>query len=118
MPNRSLRPCNSPGCPELVSSGRCEKHRKQVNIDYNRTRRNRDTEKFYNSALWQRVRQQKRNMNPLCEQCEQDGKVVPVAHVHHRIPIEKGGARTHLDNLISLCETCHRRLHVFGKDKE
>jgi hypothetical protein len=30
MPNRPLRPCGQPGCPELVSGGYCDKHKKQV----------------------------------------------------------------------------------------
>lgn len=47
MPNKPLRPCSYPGCRELVTYGRCEKH-KQVNQKESDKRRGTPTERGYN----------------------------------------------------------------------
>ena len=38
MPNKPMRICNSPGCNQLVSSGRCPKHTKQEQRRYDKQR--------------------------------------------------------------------------------
>jgi 5-methylcytosine-specific restriction protein A len=45
MPSRSKRPCASPGCPNLVTSGYCEKH-KRNDYEY---RRGSASQRGYNS---------------------------------------------------------------------
>lgn len=42
------------------------------------------------------------------------GKIVRGAHVHHKIPISKGGNHS-LENLQLLCEDCHEKLHPGNK---
>jgi 5-methylcytosine-specific restriction protein A len=39
--------------------------------------------------------------------CAECGRLA--AEVHHRVPLEAGGAPYALDNLVSLCKPCHSR---------
>lgn len=62
----------------------------------------------YNTARWQRLRKRHLAMFPLCEGCEQAGRLTPANTVDHRVPISAGGATfpAH-DGLASLCPSCH-----------
>ena len=62
---------------------------------------------FYQSRQWRNLRALKLQMNPLCEECERQGRLVPAQMVDHIIPINKGGEPLSMDNLQSLCNRCH-----------
>ena len=48
-----------------------------------------------------------------CQCCKQGGKSwLPILVVHHKVPNACGGPNTE-DNLITLCQNCHMRLHVY-----
>lgn len=64
---------------------------------------------FYTSAEWKRLREQYINAHPLCEICDAGGRVTPATEVDHIVEIQDGGDKTNLDNLQSLCTSCHRR---------
>jgi 5-methylcytosine-specific restriction protein A len=62
----------------------------------------------YNTARWQRYRRQKHQRDPLCETCLQVGRITPATVVDHRTPINQvGDPFPPLDDLASLCESCH-----------
>ena len=62
----------------------------------------------YNTTAWQRLRQRKLAENTLCEFCIPRGRLVPAFHVDHNVPINQGGpAFPPLDELTSLCASCH-----------
>jgi 5-methylcytosine-specific restriction protein A len=115
MPSKPLRPCASPGCPELVASGRCEKHSKQEQQRYDKRRGN-FRERGYTSQ-WDKVRLIKLRRNPLCERCDGQGKVESATLVHHIQSLSKGGALTDMSNLMSLCIKCHDDIHMEQGDK-
>lgn len=100
--------CNVDGCPEIVESGRCEKHSKSQGREHRFRRHN---EPFYNTNRWQKLRKVYRKKNPLCERCKEKGLTVPADMVHHIIPISKGGSKTDWKNLEALCDTCHGKEH-------
>lgn len=54
--------------------------------------------------------------HPLCEQCLAAGVAVPVEEVHHKIPLSEGGTHDR-GNLISLCKSCHSRIHAERGDR-
>ena len=87
MPRKPRRPCGHPGCPRLAVEGGqyCEEHTK--------TERDR-----YAAA------------HPLCEMCLKEGRLTPVEEVHHILPISQGGDHRQ-SNLMSLCQSCHTKLH-------
>ena len=108
MPYKPKKPCGYPGCPELTDGRYCEKHKKQAAQEYNRYQRNPDTYKRF-GYRWRKVREAYISKHPLCELCEQQGRLVPAEEVHHIKPWAEGGGDED-DNLQSLCTSCHSRL--------
>ena len=64
---------------------------------------------FYQSTAWRKLRAIKLNEEPMCEECARLGRLTPAQMVDHIVPINKGGAGLDMDNLQSLCNTCHAR---------
>lgn len=74
----------------------------------------------YTTQRWQRLRRHKLREHPLCQACLQVGRTTPATVVDHRTPINKGGDPfPSLDDLASLCESCHNgktRAEQLGED--
>ena len=86
------------------------KQRKRYYIDREaQGRRKRKNRKVYNSAQWKRIRKIQLNQMPICEQCDKEGLTVPARVVDHITPINEGGQIYSLDNLQSLCDSCHNK---------
>lgn len=73
---------------------------------------------IYNSGRWRVLRTAKMNSNPLCEMCEREGRTTPADDVHHIqsfMSTDDPDARRALafdyDNLMSVCDRCHQKLH-------
>jgi len=64
---------------------------------------------FYRTSKWRTLRAWWVNRNPLCVICESEGRTVPVDVVDHIKPIKQGGSEYGLNNLQSLCHSCHNR---------
>lgn len=62
---------------------------------------------FYQSTAWRKLRVVKLQQQPMCEECERSGGLVPAQMVDHIVPINKGGAALDIANLQSLCNMCH-----------
>ena len=109
MPQKPKRPCAYPGCPNLSDQQYCEVHRKAARQQYDKYERSPMVNKTYGRA-WKRIRDRYAAQHPLCEQCLKEGRYTPVEEVHHILPISKGG--THAEsNLMSLCQSCHTKIH-------
>ena len=105
MPTSAPRPCNHPGCSELVKSGRCEVHQKvqRKQQDAHRDRGPR----FYDKRRWRdRIRPHQLSQYPLCEACSLVGKVVAATDVDH---VDGNPNNNSTDNLMSLCHSCHSK---------
>lgn len=61
---------------------------------------------------WQQLRKLYWECNPVCEECERQGRpTIEADEVHHIIPIaEAPWLRLEWSNLMSLCVPCHRRI--------
>ena len=71
----------------------------------------------YNTARWQRLRKAKLARDPLCEDCEAIGRLIPASHVDHRRAISDGGAPfPRLDELSSKCPPCHSAKTARGSE--
>lgn len=99
MPRKPKRPCAFPGCPNLTDKQYCEQHEKVQNKRYNKYERRADVNIRYGRA-WRRVR----------ERCLEEGRITPVDEVHHIIPVSQGGTNEE-SNLMSLCKSCHNKIH-------
>lgn len=111
MPRKPAGPCRVQGCPGRdAGGGYCEEHQglrpkpkpHKWEPEYNRR---------YN-GYWRKLREQYILAHPLCEECLKQGIAKPATEVHHRVPLSEGGKHT-IDNLESLCKSCHSRLHGF-----
>lgn len=109
MPRKPKKPCAYPGCPNLTEGRFCDKHRKEDSKQYEKFKRDEGHSKRYNNT-WRRIRKIYVSEHPFCEECFKRGILVPVEEVHHIIPLREGGTHD-VDNLISLCRSCHARIH-------
>lgn len=74
--------------------------------------------RMINSGRWLKLRKQKLSRNPLCQDCEEEGRIVAASEVHHVIPCESAmtvgemeGLMYDYSNLRSLCHDCHVMTH-------
>jgi len=109
MPHKPLKPCRYPGCPNLSDQPYCEVHRGKVAYDYNKYVRDKDHNKHYGRE-WRRIRDRYASLHPVCENCLKEGKITPMEEVHHILPINRGGDHS-WNNLMSLCHSCHEKIH-------
>jgi 5-methylcytosine-specific restriction enzyme A len=124
MPSKPLRPCNKVGCHNLTRERYCEQH-KQINERserdkyYDRYKRNKKSKEFYNSTEWLKVRQAALARDKyLCVHCLKSNRITKADVVDHIIPITVDWCkRLSLDNLQSLCHTCHNRKTTEDKRK-
>lgn len=85
--------------------------------------------KMIQSVRWQRLRKEKLKLNPICQDCLEDGIYTPAQCVHHITPCETARSvrqmeelMFNLGNLRSLCNDCHvithKRLASHSKDAQ
>ena len=86
---------------------RCPKCTKDRNKTYDRTRRNKELDKFYHSKQWKNTRALVLSENPFCVECGH-----PAQMVDHKKAIKDGGAKLDLDNLQSMCNSCHNKKEI------
>ena len=115
LPRKPKRPCSYPGCPKLTEGRFCEEHQKQENKHYEKYDRNPAASRRYGRA-WKRIRDAYVREHPFCEECFKKGALVPVEEVHHIKPLSEGGNHNK-SNLISLCKSCHARIHAERGDR-
>ncbi|HMO86434.1 MAG TPA: HNH endonuclease [Lacipirellulaceae bacterium] len=106
MPDRPLRKCCKPGCRNLTRSARCEAHATERAYS-TRSRRSAEAQQLYTHA-WTKAAAAFRKANPLCAECQRQGRTTPAYCVDHIIP-HRGdpGLFWAADNWQSLCRSCH-----------
>ena len=62
---------------------------------------------FYHTKQWKSIRNYYIQMNPLCELCDKEGYTIEGQCVDHITPRRLGGSDTNLNNLQTLCNSCH-----------
>ena len=115
MPYKPKKPCAYPGCPELTDGRYCAKHQKLINKQYEKYDRNPADRKRYQGE-WRKIRDRYIHDHPLCEKCLEEGRFTRAEHVHHILPLSQGGTNEE-DNLMSVCKSCHSRIHAEMGDR-
>ena len=87
-----------------------QENKKRYDAEYDKIRGNAH-QRGYDSR-WVKVRDNKLKDNPLCEQCEKEGRITIAEEIHHIIPIDQGGDLYDYNNLMSLCHKCHMTIHA------
>lgn len=115
LPRKPKRPCSYPGCPNLTDGRFCEEHKREENKRYEKYDRDPAVRRRY-GRVWKRVRDAYVKEHPFCELCFEKKILVPVEEVHHIKPLSEGGNHSK-SNLISLCKSCHARIHAERGDR-
>ena len=111
-----------PTKPKTLAQFRAEKRGETVRASRDRAyeqHRKRDPAKrarkaFYATAAWRRTRALKLARDPVCQECERDGRTnAERLHVHHVQEVADAPHLAHdLGNLETLCIGCHNRRHA------
>ena len=109
MPRSPKHPCSYPGCPNLTDSRYCEEHKLKAGRQYERYERTPGIHRRY-GAKWKKIRDRYVLEHPVCERCMKEGRLTPVEEVHHIVPVKRGGSHDP-SNLMSLCRSCHNKIH-------
>lgn len=109
MATKPLRPCQYPGCRQLVQRGYCPEHKPKDS-----TRRSDEAKAWrwmYKTDEWTRDLQPNQLLEePFCRECAKAGRRVRATEVDH-IQAHRGDWLIFTDrhNLQSLCHSCHSR---------
>lgn len=111
MPTAPKRGGAYDNCPNLAvaHSQYCEEHKRLYDRSYDKFQRRAGYNKRYGSR-WKKVRKLYAESHPFCEKCLERGVPVPVEEVHHIVPTARGGDDS-FENLMSLCRSCHNKIH-------
>lgn len=115
MPSKPKHPCSYPGCPKLTEKQYCNDHARIARRQYDKYERASNVNKKYGRA-WKRIRDKYVAEHPLCELCFKDGRSILADEVHHILPVSKGGSHDR-SNLMSLCKSCHTKIHITLGDR-
>jgi len=113
MAMRPLRACPVPGCREIVVSGRCEKHRKEIDIPRARRQSERQgtpASRGYDHR-WRAYSKSFLAKHPICaDPLGLHGELGAMSEVtDHIVPEWAGGKFWDHANHQALCRACNRR---------
>ncbi|QLI80805.1 HNH endonuclease [Chitinibacter fontanus] len=110
MPRAPLKPCGQPGCGRLVTSGKCDVHRRESVRQYEAQPERRAVKSLYATKRWQDLRVLVLRTNPLCVECRKVDRLTAAEHVDHIKPhCGDESLFFDFDNLQGLCKPCHSR---------
>ena len=115
MPTLINNPCRTPTCSQPAVAGKpyCAKcgTRHPQNTTPHRTGPiptiSTSGDPFYSSRTWRRIRSVCLTRHPLCAECLRNGITTVATVVDHIVPRRAGGGDYDVNNLQSLCVSCH-----------
>src|SRR6185437_10146984 len=117
MPELPKRPCRRSGCPEITAEGYCARHQAERRAQYDREQRP-ERCNLYSTSAWRTLRRWQLSQHPACEICKAEGRMTLASLVHHVQTVEdRPDLALSRANLMSLCDSCHSRLHATEKKK-
>lgn len=126
MPQRPPRICSYAGCQELTVevNGRCSAHplkpfaslHTRLSRSYYNQQRP-ESDQFYKTPQWQKLRASILSRNPLCEECARLGRIQPARVVDHIVPFrDRPDLGLERSNLRPLCAACHNRIGAWYEE--
>lgn len=101
MPTKALHPCPQPGCHEITTGGRCERHAARRAWQHSRRNELLGQSGWVQRATRRRILERDRG---ICYVCHQPG----ADQVDHVIPVTEGGTSSD-DNLAAIHDRpCHK----------
>lgn len=115
MPLRALKQCKRCNALTREPSGFCEDHKSMVkdyHKEYKKNRTDDIEQSFYKTMAWIKTRIIVLHRDKgLCQHCLKNGEVTTADMVHHIVEIKVNWLlRLTLSNLISLCDSCHKKI--------
>ncbi len=103
--------CSYGGCNSVAVPGshRCEKHPLTYTPKKRYDHQLHDGKYIYSTARWRRLRDSFIRMHPLCAECDRHALVTPGEVVDHVKELKDGGDPWDVDNLMTLCRSCHQK---------
>ena len=106
---RGFNYCKSRPMPTMFLRSHSDRVRTKRPLGYKEPPRNdKVAEGIHSSSRWTRLSRQIRSERPLCERCQEEGRLFPSTEVHH---IRKCETHPELaynpSNLRALCKECH-----------
>ena len=100
-------------CGGVHKQGEACPHSKKRHEEYDKTRRNKESAKFYHSSAWDIMRKViKGKAHGLDEYQLAEGRIVKGTLLHHIIPVEDDeNKRMDPDNLIFIADKTHKFIH-------
>jgi 5-methylcytosine-specific restriction protein A len=107
-----MRLCRKAGCKKYAETPApyCPDH---MHLTQTKRPPSRRSTGDYNNQHWRKVREYKLNLSPLCERCQEQGRITSAAAVHH---IDHNSTNNNIDNLQSLCRECHEIIHKRARE--
>ncbi|MHD0382822.1 HNH endonuclease [Staphylococcus simulans] len=87
--------------------------------NYKHGRKTYEHDWFYHSKAWTKIREMALDRdNYLCQKCLEEGKITDAKIVHHIVYVDDDFTKAlQLDNLMSVCSSCHNKIHANDNDK-
>ena len=101
MPSIKRKICPTHGIYSTVSCETCKKERNEI---YNNSR-DKEAESFYHTQQWRKLRARQLTKEPLCINFDKCGNVATIAD--HIQEVKDGGLKFDIENLNSICASCH-----------
>lgn len=109
--------CAKAGCRAIipVTETYCDKHKRQVSKEYDKRRWLLDERimAFYHSKEWKETRKLVLiRDHGLCQICLRNGHIKKGNIVHHIVEVRQNfDKRLDMNNLETICQSCHTKLH-------
>lgn len=121
MPYAPLAGCSQPGCNKLRIKDKkyCIDHVKQPTTDQQKERI-KINNKIYANTTWRRLRKLQLAAFPLCKACLEmiPSRVTAAVEVHHSKEVKEYQEEMFvMENLVSLCSSCHSRITRANQSK-
>lgn len=110
MPHAPARPCRVRGCPGLTTArnGYCDDHKSRGWKQKTKGGKVLTASERGYGWQWQKLRDAVLAAEPLCRQCQEEGRTTLAQEVDHIIPKSQGGTDD-WENLAPICKQCHRK---------